>query len=425
MKYPEYLKAHGLNAKQAEALGFCFYPSKEELNAALPGLPRLQLRPAFTIPYYDWQGKPTDFKRARFLGPLLGFAAATTARALRYCQPYGTKPQLYIPLNPLWPKIRDDQTQPLIITEGEIKAVIAMRETKIATLALGGVNSFVDDNGFLPALEEIAWRERTVYICFDSDRATNLNIPRAERKLAAELLKRKADVFICEIPELVPDEKMGLDDYLLKSGAETFQTEILDEARPCVGAQGLYDMNQEFAFIKKPVFIVRVPGLQDINVQNFKHLTKPRWYEVETQSKSGVSRKKKIFISDEWLESKERNDVERKTYAPGQPRYTENNELNTWPGWGCEPKPGDVRPFFDLFNYLTAAITDEERKYLLQGLAYPIQHPGTKLQWALLIWSIKHGTGKSLLGEMLGKIYGRTSQTSTTRSSTATSINGL
>ena len=93
-------------------------------------------------------------------------------------------------------------------------------------------------------------------------------------------------------------------------------------------------------------------------------------------------------------------------FTPGQPRYTENNELNTWPGWGCEPKPGDVRPFFDLFNYLTAAITDEERKYLLQGLAYPIQHPGTKLQWALLIWSIKHGTGKSLLGEMLGKIYG-------------------
>ena len=236
----------------------------------------MQLRPAFTIPYYDWQGKPTDFKRARFLGPLLGFAAATTARALRYCQPYGTKPQLYIPLNPLWPKIRDHQTQPLIITEGEIKAVIAMRETKIATLALGGVNSFVDDNGFLPALEEIAWRERRVYICFDSDGDESKHSAR-RAQAGCQLLKRKADVSNSEIPELVPDEKMGLDDYLLKSGAETFQTEILDEARPCVGAQGLYDMNQEFAFIKKPVFIVRVPGLQDINVQNFKHLTKPRW----------------------------------------------------------------------------------------------------------------------------------------------------
>ena len=37
----------------------------------------------------------------------------------------------------------------------------------------------------------------------------------------------------------------------------------------------------------------------------------------------------------------------------------------------------------------------------------PVQHPGTKLFTSVLVWGVRHGTGKSLIGYTMGRIYGK------------------
>jgi hypothetical protein len=46
------------------------------------------------------------------------------------------------------------------------------------------------------------------------------------------------------------------------------------------------------------------------------------------------------------------------------------------------------------------------RKWVEQWLAYPLQYPGTKLYSDCLVWGRLHGTGKSLVGYTMFRIYG-------------------
>jgi len=46
-------------------------------------------------------------------------------------------------------------------------------------------------------------------------------------------------------------------------------------------------------------------------------------------------------------------------------------------------------------------------EWFLNWCAYPLQHPGTKLFSSAVLHGIRHGTGKSLIGYSLGRIYGQ------------------
>ena len=81
-----------------------------------------------------------------------------------------------------------------------------------------------------------------------------------------------------------------------------------------------------------------------------------------------------------------------------------DGSYNLWPGWGALPAPGDVTLWTELLAHV---IPDErERRIFESWLAYPLQHPGTKMAWAVLIWSNEQGVGKSLIGELMSQIYG-------------------
>src|ERR1044072_7309831 len=81
--------------------------------------------------------------------------------------------------------------------------------------------------------------------------------------------------------------------------------------------------------------------------------------------------------------------------------------FNVWPGWGCEPKKGDITLWKKLLDHLFTDADKEDRIWFERWLAYPLQHPGTKMYSAAVMHGIYHGTGKSLIGFMMGKIYGR------------------
>jgi putative DNA primase/helicase len=127
--------------------------------------------------------------------------------------------------------VLQDVSAPLILTEGEKKA-LAADQAGFPCVALAGVFSWqqrrpkdVKGNGrgprrLLPDLEEfVAWKGRQVFVAFDSDREDNPNVMQAERYLARELAEPGAVVKIVKIPG-EGGEKVGLDDYLIRHGAD-------------------------------------------------------------------------------------------------------------------------------------------------------------------------------------------------------------
>ncbi len=178
----------------------------------------------FVIPYFGVDGKRTDFYRYRILRRK-GFAAlADEQKRQRYTQPAGAAPELYLPPLVDWRKVADDATQPIVITEGELKAACGTAHTKFPTIGLGGVENWKSSKrglAWLPQFNEFQWEGRRVYIAFDSDAATNDNVQRAERDLAAVVAQGGALAHVARVPYSAT-AKIGLDDYVAAHGAQAW-----------------------------------------------------------------------------------------------------------------------------------------------------------------------------------------------------------
>jgi len=124
----------------------------------------------------------------------------------------------------------------VFITEGEKKAAKATIEG-FSCIGLSGVFNFKEkDNDFLPKLANYIWKNRLVYIVFDSDITHKYEVRRAELKLAIELNNRKAKVYSVRLPSALNGDKNGLDDYLVQHGPEAF-TCLINEAKPTIELQ--------------------------------------------------------------------------------------------------------------------------------------------------------------------------------------------
>ena len=127
---------------------------------------------------------------------------------------------------------------------------------------------------------------------------------------------------------------------------------------------------------------------------------------------------KKTAAAAEWIKWDVRRTANNICYAPGKELWppTEGGshsdvDINVWEGWGIEPAKKatdkDVKPFLDLLTWLFTGAEPESMQWFIDWCAYPIQHPGTKQMSAAVIHGIVHGTGKSLVGVTLGRIYGK------------------
>jgi hypothetical protein len=108
-----------------------------------------------------------------------------------------------------------------------------------------------------------------------------------------------------------------------------------------------------------------------------------------------------------------RKSVERLTYRPGGPRFMIEagaTALNTWSP-GDLNVPSEAVDDFDVLPWLAHAewlLPDpRERGLVLDWMAYVLQHPGEKVNWALLIGSDMQGTGKDTLFEPVREALGR------------------
>lgn len=84
-----------------------------------------------------------------------------------------------------------------------------------------------------------------------------------------------------------------------------------------------------------------------------------------------------------------------------------DRKLNLWHGFGIQPVQGDVSPFLGFVHTLLAQQNEIWRDYMLDWLAWVIQHPGERIGVVLCLISATEGTGKGTLGNLMLSIFGQ------------------
>lgn len=362
----------------------------------------------------DWPCSP-PFYRIRYLETANDFSALTDKKSARYTQEPNTAPVAYFPGNQDWSLI-EDVDQPLIITEGELKAAKACKEG-FPTVGLGGVYNWRAKKlgiTFLPSLELVKWHKRYVYICFDSDYRTNTQVCNALHELAQELHNYGSFVHLVSLPQLQEHEKVGLDDFLVHAGpssAEMFG-KLLSEAEPLGLTAPLWHLNKKYVYVRNPGIVMSQDNTTDARYTPaaFKeHLEAPLQYQERRLTKTGDVSYAPVPAATAWLKWPLRTEVECVTYAPGKEMLIQTPKpmFNTWSGWGVEPLAGDVSMFLELIDHIFQGAEPEAKQWFLRWCAYPLQYPGTKLYSAAVVHGQGQGTGKSTIGKTLARIYGR------------------
>ena len=154
-----------------------------------------ELGACLAIPFVDAEGKPTEYCR---LKPDRPRKSKGDGKTIKYESPKGTSNLPYYPPGTL--AALQDTSVPLIMTEGEKKSAKADQES-FACIGLVGVfgwqkkratskvGELQGERELIDGLALIAWKGRLVFLCFDSDVATNPNVRLAEWHLV-ETMRR-------------------------------------------------------------------------------------------------------------------------------------------------------------------------------------------------------------------------------------------
>lgn len=370
--------------------------------------PEMPAQAGIVIPYYRADGALLTYKLGDAVSPFArvrwldqpvtpGFVKR---KPIRYTQPAHTGPQVYFPPLIDWQRLAADIRSPIVVTEGEAKA-LAGAQAGFPVLALGGVFSFSTPGGkLLPALEAIEWRGRNVYIAYDSDAATNPHVLAAEARLVHELQGlRGAYCHIVRLPQ-TGEAKVGLDDYLLAEGPDRLEA-LLDAAPALSGLDAkIIDMNRSFAWINRESLIYDLQERQFIRKESFTsgHLASSIKHVVVGGPKSSP---KEVSVASLWLKHPHAQRYSEILFRPGESRTIVGDHgtaLNMFDGWRAEP--GNVEPWLRLNKYLFSTVDPSLRDFALKLMAYKAQHPAEKVPLAILLVG-PQGSGKTVWANCL------------------------
>jgi putative DNA primase/helicase len=117
-------------------------------------------------------------------------------------------------------------------------------------------------------------------------------------------------------------------------------------------------------------------------------------------------------VVKQWLADRDRRmiDPEQLVFDPSQ--TAGGDCINLYGGLAIEPAEGDCSPIRELLEHLCGESSSTEEGvarvvgWVLDWLAYPLQHPGAKMASALVFHG-PQGAGKNLFFEAVAAIYGR------------------
>ncbi len=154
-----------------------------------------------------------EFARCKLFPPVSDGQGHT----IRYYQPAGTAPRLYLPA-PAGGALADPSVA-LHVTEGEKKALKASQEG-LPCIGLGGLWSWRHQGRPIADLDRIDWYGRDAIVVPDSDVWTRADLLQPVYALGKELEGRGATVTVLKLPAGPPGAKVGLDDYLCAHSIE-------------------------------------------------------------------------------------------------------------------------------------------------------------------------------------------------------------
>lgn len=339
---------------------------------------------AYEIPYFDVDGRQAEYSRWKLI------SLDDKELPMKYYQEDKTIPRVYLPPLTDWQAVAADANRRIVVTEGEKKAACACMHG-IPTVGLGGVWNWKSKKwGYeeIPDFELINWRGRIVEICFDGDMTSNENVNKALIALTSALLRRGSKVYVRRLPKT--GGKAALDDFLVANGAEAYDEVQMEEAPQ---SKQLSDLNSKLAYVTKlNAFVALEDGALFKNEADVHR----RFGTHKMIGESGKS----VPACSVWCTWEHRLELDDIVYEPGRPPLYDGR-FNVWRDDGAKAVKGDVSSFLEVLSGV------EKWEWLLQWLAYPVQNPGAKLHTAVVLWSVEQRTGKTLLGDVMSDIYGK------------------
>lgn len=337
----------------------------------------------------------------------------------RYLTNFNERAHAYFPLvkNINWKDINNNVKTSVIITEGEFKALKATL-ANYPTIGLGGVSSFSNfkkGEKFILDLSNFNWLGRDVYIIYDNDMTTNKHVKLAAHRLCVELTQRGAMPYIIHLP--ADEDKLGLDDFIIKYGAEAISA-LLDKAERVSDTKTLLSLNNKFTHVQGIIYEFRTK----------LSMSKQEFLDGCTEKlliKTGIDKPQELVsIRKLWLEHQLRATADIRCYKPYAGQYFNTSSieyLNTWED--SMPKTdakfdaiSSLHKYKPILDYIMHLCNDNDVSYklLLQWLAYPLQCRTTglnpKMSICLLLFG-PGGTGKSTLGYLMNRVYGEANAT--------------
>lgn len=402
----DYLAARGITPAAAAAAGLFDVPDASRVYADF------RARPALVLPYFDVEGAPVAFERdgaelafcrVRYMGDLP--PQRGRRKAQRYTQPLDSGCRAYLPPGVDWRRVAADASEPVMITEGEIKALAASRLSPC--LGLGGVFSTVREGRFLPELDAFAWEGRQVYICFDSDAQDNPNVAAAEARLIYELQTKRAAR--CRLIRLPPGEegaKVGVDDFLVAHGADALMRLVADASDLYALDAQVVALNRSVAWIEKDGLIYDRAAHSWVRKGDFVEGGWASSLVYFGASKKGVE-PKPVKVAQVWLSHPLALRFDAAIFRPGEGDLVQSETgrpcLNLWSGW--DEAPGDVTPFLDLSAFLFQRMEAADRDLLVKLFAYKFQNPTEKIPLAAVLIG-PQGCGKTLWARCIREAVG-------------------
>ena len=197
--HQKYFKDRAVPLEMARAVGICSVDSVTGARLLGGGV------------YLDSAGIWVPYPN---INPLYGRMRLDTGA---WIAPQGRPVPVYLTFDP------SHAVDTLYVVEGPVKA-LALAAIGLAAIGLGGVATTLTDKHGTRALND-SWPNVTgkkVTVCFDANRCTNIDVAKAEARLALALELSGADVRLASIPLDAQGRDQGPDDYIAANGKDAF-----------------------------------------------------------------------------------------------------------------------------------------------------------------------------------------------------------
>jgi len=355
------------------------------------------------VPYPHCNGA---FARIRVLG--------APAEYPKYLSPRGSTSIAYLPAELDWESVRADTSHPILITEGELKAAEAARSiTGVGAPAALGIAGVSMGKDLLTA--GIEWRGRAVYVCFDHDGDMAGYKPQVELALGqtCSLLQQHGalvSVINLRMTTLArADVKMGLDDYLLAGGSWSELWNCRSE--PAEWCEMMAELMRDCIYVigtsQTHIYNTRYGVQKSVKDFHDAHVDKVR-YDADNKA---------TFISRKWvmLPASRRPTAIGYTLDPRRDLgLLSTGKINLWEPFPTFAGGGDseVSAVWEKFLQGVFGSVDcdgiEAWRWVAMWTAHMLNRPWESTSQAVMLSTAVQGIGKSLYGNIIRKLVGRT-----------------